>query len=354
MPYFCYLLVSCNAPSTCYVGFTKTPRKRLRQHNGEISAGAWKTHKHRPWKHVGIVSGFPNGIVAFQFEWQWQHAKKVRILKEYQGKQRGGSPAMLGVLAALLSTPLWQRLNLVVHFLDNDKKMLFDKMLNHPSTSVLTTNAEIDRMHLAAAQSSSHQTDLPCQICQQVEVRMTSNSSSSSSGSSSVNARRMWCCPQSSCLGYRAHLLCMSQQQQTDLGRSDAVTVSTMVPITWQCGQCGVTVPWSQCVMQSYYNGSNNNLEHATAEDDEDNGDDDDDDDFEECPGKRSRKNKAATKKNSGKRVAIELNLLSDNDDDDDEEEEGAGEIIVIDDSDDDSDGDDGLEDEEDDDDVFR
>ena len=346
MPYFCYLLVSCNAPSTCYVGFTKTPRRRLRQHNGEITAGAWKTHKHRPWKHVGIVSGFPNGIVALQFEWQWQHAKKVRILKEYQGKKRGGSPAMLAVLAALLSTPLWKRLNLVVHFLDADKKTLFDALLSYPSASVLTTNAEIDRMHLTAEQPTSHhQTDLPCQICQQVEATMTTSSSSSSSRS--VNARRMWCCLQASCPGYRAHLLCMSQQQQAVVGRGDAtVTASTVIPSAWQCGQCGVTVPWSQCVMRSYYNGSDNhNLEQA-ADDDED--DDEDDDDFEECPGKRSRNSKAAMNKNSGKRAAVEVNLLSD----EDEEEEGAGEIIVVDDSDDDED--DGDDQEDEDDDVFR
>jgi hypothetical protein len=58
MPYFCYLLKSQSHNSAkCYIGFTTNPRRRLRQHNGELTAGAYRTKKYRPWEHVAIISG---------------------------------------------------------------------------------------------------------------------------------------------------------------------------------------------------------------------------------------------------------------------------------------------------------
>eukprot|EP00929_Paragymnodinium_shiwhaense_P000684 TRINITY_DN100917_c0_g1_i1.p1 TRINITY_DN100917_c0_g1~~TRINITY_DN100917_c0_g1_i1.p1 ORF type:complete len:386 (+),score=101.05 TRINITY_DN100917_c0_g1_i1:55-1212(+) len=71
--YCCYLLESEKLRYRTYIGFTMEPRRRLRQHNGEISAGAWKTRKWRPWRMVLCVWGFPTRIAALQFEYAWQH-----------------------------------------------------------------------------------------------------------------------------------------------------------------------------------------------------------------------------------------------------------------------------------------
>ena len=49
--YFCYLLTSCDPryKNHTYVGFTVNPKRRLRQHNGELTNGAKRTTRKRPW-----------------------------------------------------------------------------------------------------------------------------------------------------------------------------------------------------------------------------------------------------------------------------------------------------------------
>ncbi|KZT55847.1 hypothetical protein CALCODRAFT_408699, partial [Calocera cornea HHB12733] len=82
--YACYLLKSLSSPRsrTTYIGSTPNPLRRIRQHNGELTQGAWKTRRHRPWVMVMIVYGFPSKLHALQFEWAWQHPEVSRHLRE--------------------------------------------------------------------------------------------------------------------------------------------------------------------------------------------------------------------------------------------------------------------------------
>tara|TARA_Y100000817_G_C16588076_1_gene425026 strand:+ start:142 stop:570 length:429 start_codon:yes stop_codon:yes gene_type:complete len=58
-----------------YAGVSPDPKRRLRQHNGEIVGGAKYTTAHAPgWKHICLVHGFQNKIQAMQFEWAVKHA----------------------------------------------------------------------------------------------------------------------------------------------------------------------------------------------------------------------------------------------------------------------------------------
>ncbi|KAF8909880.1 hypothetical protein CPB85DRAFT_1306835 [Mucidula mucida] len=88
--YACYLLKSLKTPSATatYIGSTPNPLRRIRQHNGEISQGAWKTSHKRPWVMHMLVHGFPSKQAALQFEWAWQHPHISRHLKGKTTKGR--------------------------------------------------------------------------------------------------------------------------------------------------------------------------------------------------------------------------------------------------------------------------
>ncbi|KAI0752628.1 hypothetical protein C8Q80DRAFT_466557 [Daedaleopsis nitida] len=86
--YACYLLKSVRTPraTATYIGSTPSPPRRIRQHNGLISQGAWKTKYNRPWIMQMIVYGFPSKLAALQFEWAWQHPHISRHLRDNDGK----------------------------------------------------------------------------------------------------------------------------------------------------------------------------------------------------------------------------------------------------------------------------
>ena len=123
---FCvYLLRSLADRSRTYIGFTVNPRRRLRQHNGEVKGGARKTRLGRPWEMVAFVWGFSSKIAALQFEWAWQHPTMSRFLKGALAhlrvtKQSRAASVRLQVLAVLLANEAFDGLHeagLGVHFL---------------------------------------------------------------------------------------------------------------------------------------------------------------------------------------------------------------------------------------------
>lgn len=69
-----YLLQSIHNPRRTYVGMTSDLRRRLRQHNGEISGGARYTRSFGRWRLVTALTGFSK-IDAMRFEW---YAKRKR------------------------------------------------------------------------------------------------------------------------------------------------------------------------------------------------------------------------------------------------------------------------------------
>ncbi|KAJ4500265.1 hypothetical protein C8R41DRAFT_810768 [Lentinula lateritia] len=86
--YACYLLKSVQTPTSkaTYIGSTPNPPRRIRQHNGELTQGAYKTKRGRPWIMQLIVHGFPSKLAALQFEWAWQHPNLSRHIRDENGK----------------------------------------------------------------------------------------------------------------------------------------------------------------------------------------------------------------------------------------------------------------------------
>ncbi|KAG7379576.1 hypothetical protein PHYPSEUDO_008447 [Phytophthora pseudosyringae] len=92
MLFACYLLTPVQPPQRLrctYVGFTVAPTRRIRQHNGEVTGGAKRTRKFRPWEMVAVVHGFPSKFRALQFEWVWQHPLVSKVTKTHLAFLRG-------------------------------------------------------------------------------------------------------------------------------------------------------------------------------------------------------------------------------------------------------------------------
>ena len=152
--YCCYLLRSTVRHASFYIGSTPNAKRRLLQHNGLVTGGAFKTSRNtlRPWEMVCIVSGFPSNIAALQFEWTWQNPHLTRrILEEERitiretvrkisrsGKvyKRPARPRMslkdrLANLHLLLRVPSFARWPLKVTFFNQDVYDTWTKHVKH-------------------------------------------------------------------------------------------------------------------------------------------------------------------------------------------------------------------------------
>jgi len=119
--YFCYLLRSDSPkhPGSTYIGFTTNPIRRLRQHNGDLTAGAWRTSRKRPWSMICCVYGFTSKVSALQFEWQWTYPKKSRRLKVLMSSGRrwtSGTRGKIELLYALLTSSPWKNFPLHIRY----------------------------------------------------------------------------------------------------------------------------------------------------------------------------------------------------------------------------------------------
>ncbi|XP_041991283.1 structure-specific endonuclease subunit slx1-like [Salvia splendens] len=115
----CYLLTSLcpRFKGQTYIGYTVNPRRRIRQHNGEIGSGACRTKRKRPWEMVLCIYGFPTNIAALQFEWAWQHPlESLAVRKAAAGfKSISGLANKIKLAYTMLTLPPWQSLDLTVN-----------------------------------------------------------------------------------------------------------------------------------------------------------------------------------------------------------------------------------------------
>jgi len=76
--YLCYII--SNNSSRTYIGYTNDFKKRIRQHNGEISGGAKYTTAHMcndGWTPILLISGIENKHNALSLEWRMKRSKNM-------------------------------------------------------------------------------------------------------------------------------------------------------------------------------------------------------------------------------------------------------------------------------------
>ncbi|GLT80664.1 hypothetical protein SLA2020_520910 [Shorea laevis] len=116
----CYLLTSLSPrhKGHTYIGFTVNPHRRIRQHNGEIGSGAWRTKSRRPWEMVLCIYGFPTNVSALQFEWAWQHPKESVAVRQAAAsfKSFSGVANKIKLAYIMLTLPEWHSLNIAVNY----------------------------------------------------------------------------------------------------------------------------------------------------------------------------------------------------------------------------------------------
>lgn len=74
--WYCYILRNKNPKYAhlTYNGSTNNPKRRLRQHNEEISGGARYTHgRGGGWEIYALLTGFPDHKNALSCEWRIKH-----------------------------------------------------------------------------------------------------------------------------------------------------------------------------------------------------------------------------------------------------------------------------------------
>jgi structure-specific endonuclease subunit SLX1 len=79
-PWYVYVIQSTVCKRT-YVGATTDPKRRLRQHNGEIKGGARNTRGFRPWKMIRVIG---------PIETQSEALKEERRIKKLRAKRLNG------------------------------------------------------------------------------------------------------------------------------------------------------------------------------------------------------------------------------------------------------------------------
>lgn len=102
MTWCCYIIKSRDSNNS-YNGSTNDPVRRLRQHNGEISGGAFRTKQHRPWDYIAILKGLPDHINCLSCEWRIRYPNNKRKKEQ---KYRGVMGRIVG-LNEILKLEKW-------------------------------------------------------------------------------------------------------------------------------------------------------------------------------------------------------------------------------------------------------
>eukprot|EP01088_Endostelium_zonatum_P022619 TRINITY_DN990_c0_g1_i4.p1 TRINITY_DN990_c0_g1~~TRINITY_DN990_c0_g1_i4.p1 ORF type:complete len:267 (-),score=77.72 TRINITY_DN990_c0_g1_i4:433-1233(-) len=252
--YCCYLLTSLNPKykNHTYIGFTVNPKRRIRQHNGEITKGAKKTKLKRPWRMVLFISGFPTNTVALQFEWTWQHPTQSSRTKSsgLQNLKNIGSANLLRAkirfLYELVHLSPWNHLPLTINWLTEDYHHLLTScpdLPKHITTNITSLEAlddksddeeeEEDKDKESSEEGEGdemeedeEEEEIECMVCEEGMERK---------GKGSIKCVGKGC-------GKSAHVLCLAREFLKDEEKS------ALMPTTGKCPSCKKVCKWADLI----------------------------------------------------------------------------------------------------------
>jgi structure-specific endonuclease subunit SLX1 len=114
--HYVYMLESEIKGDVCYIGYTNNPKRRIRQHNREISGHHAKyTANYQPWSIGFLVTGFHTDSEAQKFEWALQHPGKSKMLRTCGINMARKFKFRKLMFEYLLKMPRWSHITVVDH-----------------------------------------------------------------------------------------------------------------------------------------------------------------------------------------------------------------------------------------------
>ena len=238
----CYILRSMNPAykTHCYIGFTVNPPRRIKQHNGELTGGAFKTHKMRPWEMTLVVWGFPTKNLALKFEWIWQHPDQSGVMKHVNWnelfRKEGGRRnfyANLVVLKEMILSNLWSRLSLKICVQSKD---VFDKLHEPPvlPSYIKVYLGKIEDLPIGGSSypPPGEQGLMPCLLCSNKEE---------DDPPENQQPKNWVICPN---CGSFLHLKCMALRMISET----PLAGSALIPVQGTCPSCKEKLMWRDLV----------------------------------------------------------------------------------------------------------
>ena len=143
--WYCYILRNTKPEykNLTYNGSTNDPKRRLRQHNGEIKGGANFTSKTKGgWEIYCLMSGFPDHVNALQCEWRFKHCTGKPGTRP---KCYCGVAGRIKGLNEVLPLENWTSKSTIDNKTQQFKLYIMEDVADHLDRSIIPSNIEIHK-----------------------------------------------------------------------------------------------------------------------------------------------------------------------------------------------------------------